>query len=145
MKQQDYTTSITVNAAPPDVFKDINNVQDWWTRDFEGSSKKTGDVFTVHFGETFITIKIIELVPDKKILWHVIDCNKHWLKDKKEWKDTKISWEISSTDSGTKINFTHIGLAPGMECYTGCERAWNSYIEESLYKLLEGKETTSAL
>ena len=95
MKKQDYNASITVNATAQEAFKSINSVSDWWTPSFEGHQEKLNDVFTVRFGETFITVKIVELIPDRKIVWHVIDCNKPWLKDKKEWKDTKISFEIS--------------------------------------------------
>jgi hypothetical protein len=140
MKKQDYKASITVNATAQEVFKSINSVSDWWTTNFEGNSEKLNDVFTVRFGETFITVKVVELIPYKKILWQVVDCYKHWLKDKKEWKDTTMSWEISAKENATQISFTHIGLVPGIECYNGCEKAWNFYVNESLFKLLaEGK------
>ena len=140
MKTQDYSVSIVANATAEEAFKNINNVPGWWTTFFEGHSEKLNDVFTVRFGETFITVKIIELIPYKKIRWQVIDCYKHWLKDKKEWKDTTMSWEISIAKNATQISFTHIGLVPGIECYNGCEKAWNFYIKESLFKLLaEGK------
>lgn len=142
MKKQDYNTTITVNATAQKVYKNINNVSDWWSRSFEGHSKKLDDIFTVHFGETSITVKIVELIPNKKVVWHVIDCYKHWLKDKKEWKDTRMNWEISSEKNATQIHFTHIGLVPGVECYDGCEKAWDFYIKVSLFKLLsEGKGT----
>ena len=136
MKEQDYHTSITVNATAPEAFKSINNIPGWWTADFEGNSEKPGDVFTVRFGETFITLQVVEPIPGKKIIWQVIDCYKHWLKDKKEWLGTKMIWEISAEENGTQISFTHIGLVPGIECYNGCEKAWNFYINESLFKLL---------
>lgn len=139
-KEQDYYVSISANATAQEAFKSINNVPGWWTKNFEGHSEKPNDIFTVRFGETFITSKIVELIPDKKIVWHVIDCNKHWLKNRKEWKDTKMSWEISTENNVTQISFTHIGLVPGIECYNGCEKAWNFYVKESLFKLLnEGK------
>jgi hypothetical protein len=140
MKKQDYNTTITVNATAQEAFENINNVSDWWSKSFEGHSKKLNDIFTVYFGETSVTVKIVELVPNKKVVWHVIDCYKHWLKDKKEWKDTKMTWEISSGKNATQIHFTHFGLVPGVECYNGCEKAWNFYIKESLFKLItEGK------
>jgi hypothetical protein len=140
MSKQDYSAAITVNATAREVFKSINSVSDWWTVCVEGQSGKLNDIFTVRFGETFITIKTIELTPYKKIEWQVIDCYKHWLKDKKEWKDTKMTWEISAEKDTTKISFTHIGLVPGIECYGGCEKAWNFYVKESMFKLLnEGK------
>jgi hypothetical protein len=140
LKKQDYKTDIRVQAPAAETFQMINHVSNWWTNHFEGRSEKLHDVFTVRFGETFITLKIVEFVPDRKIVWHVMDCYKHWLKDKKEWKNTEISWEISTEKNTTHIRFTHIGLVPGIECYTGCEKAWDFYLNESLFKLLtEGK------
>jgi len=140
MKEQDYHTSITANATAQEAFTAINNISGWWTIAFEGSAEKLLDIFTVRFGETYITSKVVELIPNHKIVWHVIDCNKHWLKNKKEWKDTLINWEISAENNTTQIKFTHIGLVPDIECYNGCEKAWNFYIKESLLKLLsDGK------
>jgi len=136
----DYTSIITVPATPELAFKNICAVSGWWTTCVEGGAEKSGDVFTVRFGETFITIKIVELIAGKKIVWHVTDCYKHWLRNRKEWNDTIIQWEISAEKNTTKINFRHIGLVPGIECYNGCEKAWDFYIKQSLVKLLtEGK------
>lgn len=136
MKKQDYSATITVDATAQEAINSISAVSKWWTENIEGSSAKLNDVFTVHFGETYITIKIVEFIPGKKIVWHVIDCYKHWLKDKKEWKDTKMSWEISTKMDATQVIFTHIGLVPGIECYKACENAWSQYIEQSLLSLI---------
>ncbi|MEO5892520.1 MAG: SRPBCC domain-containing protein [Ferruginibacter sp.] len=140
MKKHDYNAIIKVNATTQEAFKAISNVPGWWTTIFEGRSEQLNDIFTVRFGETFITMKIIEIVPGGKIGWQVIDCYKHWLKDKKEWQNTIINWGISTVDNTTLISFTHIGLVPGIECYKGCEKAWDFYIKESLFKLLTEKE-----
>lgn len=140
MHKQDYTTTITVRTTAQEIFNAINRVADWWTPNFEGSANAVNDIFTVRFGETFITIKITELVPYQKITWQVIDCYKHWLRDKKEWAGTTLHWEISTENDTAKISFMHWGLIPGIECYNACEKAWNFYITESLYKFLtEGR------
>ncbi|HMG14430.1 MAG TPA: hypothetical protein VK590_03215 [Saprospiraceae bacterium] len=136
MENKNYTTSILVDQSPEQAFNAINNVKTWWSSNFEGHSEKLNDVYTVHFGKTNITIQIIESIPFEKILWEVIDCHKDWLKNKKEWKGTKMLWEISTVMEGTKITFTHIGLVPGLECYKGCENAWREYIRGSLYNLI---------
>jgi len=136
MKNQDYHTTLTVKTTAVAAFNGINNIPGWWSTNFEGCSEKTGDVFTVRFGETFITLKIVELIPYKKIGWHVIDCYKHWLKNKKEWQDTTMTWEIVEKNNATQISFTHFGLVPGIECFEACEKAWKFYIEGSLFKLL---------
>ena len=140
MKKQDYTASIKVSATPQEAFDAINNVAGWWSADLEGLTEKLNDNFTVRFGEVFITSTVIESIPEKKITWLVTDCHKPWLKNTKEWVDTEMSWEIIPGKDATEIKFTHIGLVPGIECYDGCENAWNEYIKGSLFKLLsQGK------
>jgi hypothetical protein len=40
----------------------------------------------------------------------------------------------------TRIDFTHVGLLPGIECYNDCSKGWNFFIKESLFKFItEGK------
>jgi hypothetical protein len=136
MKNQDFTTTISANITAKEAFNGINNVSKWWTKNTVGRSENINDVFTVTFGETFATFKIIEMVADKKVAWLTTDCNLHWMKDKKEWKDTKMSFEISAKDNTTQIKFTHIGLTPGIECFTDCSAGWTHYITQSLFKLL---------
>jgi hypothetical protein len=140
MKKQDYTASILVKAAANKTFKSINHVAEWWTENIEGSSEKQDDVFTIHFGESFVTMKIVESISDKKVVWIVTDCYLHWLADKKEWKNTQIVFEISAGEGSTRIEFTHVGLVPLVECYDGCVKGWDQYFKNSLAKLInEGK------
>ena len=142
MGKQDYTISLTVNITAEEAFKAISRVTEWWAIDFEGSSEKLDDVFTVHFGDVWVTFKIVEVIPNKKIVWLVTDCYLDWLKDKKEWKDTRVSWEVSTDKESTQIRFTHIGLVPEIECYNDCEEGWNFHIGKSLFNLItEGKGT----
>lgn len=138
--QTDYHASIVVPGSAQHAAEVISQVSSWWTENIIGSSKNENDVFEVHFGETFSRFKIIENVPAKKLRWYVLDCNLHWMKDKKEWKDTEILWEISSVGDSTRIDMTHVGLVPGIECFEDCNKGWNHYVKSSLYKLLtEGR------
>ncbi|MDR3679441.1 MAG: SRPBCC domain-containing protein [Flavipsychrobacter sp.] len=142
MEAQNYHSSISVPVSADEAINKIARVSDWWAKNFEGSAQKLNDVFTVRFGETFVTFKIAEFVPDKKIVWQVTDCYLHWLNDKKEWLDTKVVWEVTSQNNTTQIDMTHIGLVPGAECYNDCFAGWTGHIQGSLYKLLtEGKGT----
>jgi hypothetical protein len=136
MNQQDYHYSITANITAKEAFENISHVPEWWATNFEGNSEKLNNIFTVCFGETFVTFKIIEVVPEKRIVWQVIDCYLHWLKDKKEWKDSKISWDISTKNNLTQIAMTHIGLVPEIACYNECKKGWDFFVGESLLKLL---------
>ena len=134
---QDYTVSITVNATAQEAFKSINNVTKWWTENLEGSSQQLDDEFTVRFGDVHVsTQKLVEVIPDKKVVWLVTDSRINFVENKHEWTNTKIVFEISRRDNQTRITFTHLGLTPRFQCYGGCSGAWGEYIEESLYKLI---------
>ena len=141
MKTQDYTTSITVNATPQVAFTSINSVTKWWTENLEGSSQNLNDEFTVRFGDVHVsTQKLVEFIPNKKVVWLVTDSNLNFIKDRQEWTNTKISFAISDPDSyrednQTIIRFTHLGLAP-KECFDACSNAWSEYIHQSLLSLI---------
>lgn len=134
---KDYTIILTVAAPVKEVFKEINSVTKWWTEELEGSSKKTDDEFTVHFGDVHMsTQKLIELVPDKKVVWLVTRSKLNFLRDKQEWTNTRISFEVSEEGKLTQVKFTHYGLVPEAECYKDCTKGWDYYIKGSLFKLL---------
>ena len=137
MKEQNYHISITVDATAHEAFEGINSVTKWWTENLEGSSQKLNDEFTVRFGEVhYSKQKLVEVVPDKKVVWLVSDSKLNFLRDKHEWTNTKISFEISTQTDQTKIHFTHIGLVPEIECFDACSNAWSQYIQQSLLSLI---------
>ena len=136
----DYHCSITAKVSPSEAFDHICQVSAWWTENFEGSAQALKDVFTIRFGETFATFRVDDFVPHEMIVWYVTDCNLHWLKDKKEWMDTKIVWEVSAKNDVTQVDMTHLGLVPGAECYDSCEKGWDHCIKDSLFRLLTEKE-----
>jgi hypothetical protein len=135
--RQDYYASITVNATAHEAFESINSVTKWWTQNMEGSSQKLNDEFSVRFGDVhYSKQKLVEVVPDKKVVWLVTDSKLNFIKDKQEWSNTKIVFEILTGNNQTKIHFKHIGLVPGGECYDACSNAWSQYIHGSLLKLI---------
>ena len=141
MKNKDFTKTLSVDKTPEEAFNAIKNVRGWWSglysEEIEGSADKLNDEFTflAGGGAHYTKQKLIEVIPDKKIVWLVTDSNLTFIKDKSEWIGTKISFEISKQDEKTKIVFTHLGLVPNIECYDGCSRAWTNYLEKLEKKL----------
>lgn len=132
-QQKDFTTSILVDNTPAQVFNAINNVRGWWQGEIKGSTTNLNDEFTYHMGDVhFSRQKIVEFIPDKKVVWLVTDSKINFVKDKNEWVDTRIIFEITPAGNKTELTFTHHGLVPAIECYGGCSGAWGQLIEKSL-------------
>ncbi|HEX6430988.1 MAG TPA: SRPBCC domain-containing protein [Niastella sp.] len=137
MTTTDFTTTILVNETPEAAFNAINNVRGWWSEEVEGSTDKLNAVFNYHFEDIHrCKMKIIELVPGKKVVWEVMENYFNFTKDKSEWTGTKIIFDISKQDNKTQIRFTHQGLVPDYECFEVCRDAWSTYIKISLRNLI---------
>ena len=74
--------------------------------------------------------KLIELIPDKRIVWLVTESKLTFLQDTNEWANTKIRFDITSDGAATTVTFTHEGLVPQIECYGGCSGAWTKYLDK---------------
>lgn len=134
---KDYQISLMVNATPQKAFESINNVTQWWTENMKGSSQKLNDEFTVRFDDVHVsTQKLIEFVPNKKVVWLVTDSKLNFIDDKHEWTNTKVIFELEDLGSKTNIHFTHVGLAPHVECFDACCNSWSEYLKDSLVKLI---------
>jgi hypothetical protein len=121
MKQQDYQRRITAKTQASKVFEKISCIPEWWTQGFKGRAQAFGDTFTVQWGDTFVDFRVSEVIPNRKIVWQVTDCNLPWLKDKKEWNGTEVVWEHSAANGTTSLHMLHRGLVPDVECYAACE------------------------
>lgn len=133
---QNYSTSFTVDQSPEEVFAAINNVRGWWSDEIEGKTDELAE-FKYHYQDIHrCTIKITELVPGKKVVWHITDNYFNFVKDKSEWKDTDIVFEITKKGDQTEVHFTHVGLVPAYECYSVCSDSWGTFINGSLRDLI---------
>lgn len=69
-------------------------------------------------------------------MWRVSDSSLAFVKDKSEWNDTDIVFDISETRGKTDVRFTHHGLVPQYECYESCSNAWGMLINGNLRNLI---------
>jgi len=130
MHTQNYHRSFTTTVSAEEAFTKISAVTSWWNVNIEGSAKNLNDVFIWIGGKDRITLQVVEVIPNNKWVWLVTDCQMFWLKDTTEWKNTQMVFEISEGNQQTRIDMTHIGLVPGVECYTVCEDGWNRHLKD---------------
>lgn len=137
MNTSDFTTTLLVDKQPREVFNAINHVRGWWSEEIEGGTEKLHDEFTYHYEDVHkCRMKLIEVVPNQKVVWLVMENFFSFTKDKSEWKDTKIIFEISEQGDKTQVRFTHQGLVPAYECFEICQNSWTQYIQQSLFNLI---------
>lgn len=137
MATKDFTTSFIVDQTPEEVFKAVTNPRGWWSEQIEGGTEKLNDEFGYHYQDAHIAkMRLIEVVPGKKVVWLVLHNYFKFTKDKDEWKDNKIVFDITEKNGKTQLQFTQIGLVPAYECYDVCRKAWTNYIQKSLHDLV---------
>lgn len=136
MSDLSYTTSFSVDRTPHQVFDAVNDVRGWWMTKIDGDNHAVGDEFSYRVpGVHFCAMRVTELVPGEKVVWQVVDNHMTFIDDQSEWIGTEIRFELSASDSGTEVRFTHDGLVPSYECFDVCRNAWTFYVGESLRSL----------
>lgn len=133
----DYTTAFLVDQSPKEAFEAIKDVRGWWSGNIEGGTTRLGDEFTYRYEDVhYSKQRLVEVVPNKRVVWLVLDSCLSFVKDKGEWTGTKIFFELSKKGAKTQVRFTHRGLVTQYECYDACSSAWSGYINESLRGLI---------
>jgi len=137
MSDQNFTATITVDQSPEEAIEAVKNIRGWWSQQLEGSTDKLGDEFTYRLKDFHsCKMKLVEVIPQKRVVWLVEDNYFKFTKDKTEWQGTKIVFDVFRKDKKTEVRFTHEGLVPEYECFDMCSKAWGSYLNGSLRNLI---------
>lgn len=137
MTTTDFTTVLLVDQSPKAVFDAVTNVRGWWSEEIEGGTSQLNDVFHYHFEDVHrCEIKLIEVIPNKKVVWLIVDNYFKFTEDKSEWTGTKVIFDMEEKSDKTALRMTHVGLVPEYECFEICQNAWTNYIQNSLRSLI---------
>jgi len=137
MTTQGFSTTLLVDQTPAEVFNAITNVRGWWSQNITGNTSDQNGEFVYQYEDMHkATMKLIEVIPNKKVVWLVLDNYFKFTSDKTEWTGTTVEFEISEKDGKTQLSFIHRGLVPEYECYEICLKGWTQYIDGSLHSLI---------
>ena len=143
METANFTLSMTTVQTQEDVFRAIMNVRDWWSgyysEEIHGSTEKLNDEFTFRAadGAHFSKQKLVEVVPNEKLVWLITESKFTFIEKGDEWTGSKLIFDISSKNGKTKLVFTHEGLTPEVECYNACAPGWTQYLQNKLLPLID--------
>lgn len=140
----DYKATITSNLSANDVFKAITEeMTDWWTPMSE-KFLNVGDQSKTDFGgQSYWSFEATVLDKPGRIELTCHDANHihEGLSEniRKEWLGTKLVFVLTEEEGKTRIDFTHEGLSPELECYEVCKAGWDHFFLGSLKIFLEAK------
>jgi uncharacterized protein YndB with AHSA1/START domain len=117
----DLRHQITISASADKVYTALATqagLRGWWTADAV-ADEKTGGKAEFGFGkrETIFRMKIVELLPGKRVVW---TCHG----DNPEWNGTTLTWDIASESGVTVLRFTQSGWKAMTEMYAICNSSW---------------------
>ena len=118
-------------SSPDDVYAaltTIDGLSRWWTRDTSGGTG-VGGVIAFRFSAGGFDMKVVELVPGKRVLWEVVE-------GPPEWVGTHVSFELSQVGDYAIVLFEHRGWAEPVEFMYHCSTKWGTFLM-SLKQLLE--------
>ena len=99
MEKKDFTSRFSAKITADEAIKKISRVPEWWGITFTGSASKKNDEFVIKMGgESYFNFTVEELIPGKKLVWLVTDCNMPWYSDKKEWANTRLIFDLNEHD-----------------------------------------------
>jgi uncharacterized protein YndB with AHSA1/START domain len=120
------------SSSPKDAYKaltTIDGLAGWWTSTTRGDSK-VGGVIHFQFGDRgFFDMKVLELTPNQRVLWQVMD-------GPAEWIGTKVSFDLKQEGEQTTVLFKHEGWKEPVEFMHHCSTKWAVFIL-SLKSLVE--------
>ena len=131
MKEHDILHRVGIKSPAGDVYKALTTrkvLSEWWTNDTRGEAG-FGGLVQFRFPLGGFDMKVVELDPDKRVLWHVVD-------GPEEWIGTKISWELRQEADYTLVLFKHQGWKEPVEFMHHCSTKWAVFLM-SLKSLLE--------
>ena len=132
-----FTTTLSVDQSPDEVFAAVLNVRGWWSENIDGPTDQPGEQFTYHHQDVHrCTIRVAEMTSPTRVVWHVVDNHFNFTDDANEWKGTEIHFDITRVGTKTELRFTHLGLVSAYECFDVCSGTWDFYLQTSLRGLI---------
>jgi uncharacterized protein YndB with AHSA1/START domain len=115
---------VGIKASTQDVYKalaTIDGLAGWWTSTTRGDSKVSGEIHFQFGDRGFFGVKVLELVPGKRVLWEVV-------KGPDKWVGTKIGFELKQEGAQATVLFKHQDWSEPSEFMHHCSTKWATFL-----------------
>jgi uncharacterized protein YndB with AHSA1/START domain len=113
-----------VNTPAAKVYENLTTIKGlsgWWTKETSGNPEKGGEI-RFGFGENFNIVMVNELMPNKHVVWEVIQSA---FPSGNQWIWTKISFTLTEeSQNKTTIRFEHTGWRSITDFFGVCNYNW---------------------
>jgi uncharacterized protein YndB with AHSA1/START domain len=133
---QSTTTHMATTRTVYDALTTTEGLAGWWTEDTKGNGDVVGGVLAFRFPVGGFDMEVVELRPDERVVWRVVD-------GPQEWVGTTIEWDLHRNGDYTIVLFAHRGWKEPVEFMHHCSTKWASFLL-SLKALVETGEGAPA-
>jgi uncharacterized protein YndB with AHSA1/START domain len=115
---------IGINSSAHKVYQALSEesgLAGWWTKNVT-ASPTVGAVDQFRFGDRgFNDMKVIELVPGKRVKWQCVD-------GAKEWIGTELTFDLKEDSGVAVVLFAQRGWKEPVEFMHYCSTKWATYL-----------------
>jgi uncharacterized protein YndB with AHSA1/START domain len=115
---------VEIDSSAADTYRALATVDGlaaWWTAETRGRSA-VGDVIEFRFGERGgFDMKVLELAPEKRVLWQVVN-------GPKEWLGTRVGFGLDHDGRYTAVRFKHEGWPEAADFMSHCSTKWAMFL-----------------
>lgn len=136
-QNSDYTHSFTTDLDPAIAMALTSDPKAWWNDLIVGDARAVGDTFEFDVpGLHHASFVVSQADPGQFLVWDVVPTHAQY--ELAEWTDTRLEFCFVDEGGGTRVEFTHRGLTPALECHHVCSTAWTHHLTAGLQALLNG-------
>ena len=115
---------VFVKSTPEKIYEAITTqkgIASWWSV-HNNAKPETENIYRISFGgDYYKEIKISVLVPNKKVVWEILDASPEWL-------NTKVTFDISMGKDNAELRFNHSGWKDYTDMFAQCSYHWGIYL-----------------
>lgn len=124
-----YTRTLIAETTTASIFDALTQpgeIASWWNVASVTGSGQAGGELSITFGtepEPTVMRVLAAHRPDT-VIWEVTACP-----PVSDWIGTRPTFTMTpAEDGGSRLDFAHHGLVPGLECYDMCSTDWGRFL-----------------